>query len=602
MQKPPASSTLKASGRRQPRLPKSCGECRKRKQKCVLPAPGNPCLNCAKRWPPVECIVHQEHVGDDKMTKTIRVRSGNVEVEVTSSRDFQATVQPSASPHPIQWSVYVLPGTASKSSSVAKDKRTIEKFDKPWRTGRDDHDDEGINSSRGSDVSRPKGSLVICGRGLSGEPVTTIGGVLSAIDCVNSEPVENTARNTELMYFFLQFVAPNLVSIDGESMPTVFRVIMLPWMLQSHLFPNIAILMASVVQVLEKGQEAPESSSEPLAIKSKVLTMINRVLTKGDYDLSDVLRSIINLVMTEWFWGAHESSMWAHLKGLKDLVNNHGGQDPLKAQDPIFAICLMLADYAIACGFEADLCVQNGESVKKKCPPCPELPDESLASPLGDSALRFMELRHKLHLSDEAAQILDDIQFLTLSINCPDRIGRDVSEGTRIANTAKIQSTASWMHSRLQVLEDKTGMQFADTEESIVTETIRMTALIYTEAIMWLRPISKVKGDHLTKRLCDNLRRVSSKRWKELPGIFMWLVAVGTPQIPAENAKDRRTETSDALADREKQLRIRYLRRKLATAAQVVGQEQFPLAIWYLRSYWVVQRWIFDESQKEENT
>lgn len=79
----------------------------------------------------------------------------------------------------------------------------------------------------------------------------------------------------------------------------VFRMIMLPWMLQSHLFPNIAILMASVVQVLERGQESPETSSEPLAIKTKVLGMINRVLTRGGYDLSDVLRSIINLVMIE---------------------------------------------------------------------------------------------------------------------------------------------------------------------------------------------------------------------------------------------------------------------------------------------------------------
>jgi len=57
--------------------------------------------------------------------------------------------------------------------------------------------------------------------------------------------------------------------------------------------------MASVVQVLEKGEEAPESSSEPLAMKVKVLGMINRVLGSGQYDLSDVLRSVINLVIIE---------------------------------------------------------------------------------------------------------------------------------------------------------------------------------------------------------------------------------------------------------------------------------------------------------------
>ncbi|KAM7200893.1 hypothetical protein V8F20_005135 [Naviculisporaceae sp. PSN 640] len=598
----------KATGRRQPRLPKSCGECRRRKQKCIPSAPRKPCLNCAKRWPPVECIFPR-HDGEDIPRKTTRVRSGNVEVEVTSSRDFYTKYpeSSSASSYPMEWSVYVLPGTSSGSGCSGLRDVPGTSLSGGGEIYRDDdkfNHDHGTTSNLPLDHLRPRASLVICGRGFSGQPAASIGGVLSAIDCVNSEPVENTARNTELMFFFLQFVAPNLVSLDGESMPTVFRVIMLPWMLQSHIFPNIAILMASVVQVLEKGQEPPDSSSEPLAIKTKVLGMINRVLTKGTYELSDVLRSIINLVMIEWFWGAHEESMWAHLKGLRDLVNNHGGHDPLIAQDPIFAACLMLADYAIACGFEAELCVQSSESARENCPPCPDLPYESLASPLGDASVRFMDLKDKLHLSEEAARILDDVQFLTLSINCPERIEPDSSDRPRTssANTLKIRNTASWMHKRLQAL----GRGFlADAEaagvpeEDLVTETIRLTALIYTDAIRSLRPISHVKGDELTRKLCDLLREVSSNRWKMLPGIFLWLVAVATPQVPEENGRDTRNETDSGFADKEKQLRIRYLRRKLATAAQVVGQEQYPLALWYLRSYWVVQRWIVEEGQKE---
>lgn len=262
------------------------------------------------------------------------------------------------------------------------------------------------------------------------------------------------------------------------------------------------------------------------------------------------------------------------------------------------------ADYAIACGFEAELCVQSSESAKKICPPCPELPDESLASPLGDSAIRFMDLKDKLHLSEEAARILDDIQFLTLSINCPDRIGPDSNKwpNASAANTAKIRTTASWMHKRLQalgrsVLTHRKTVKV--TEEELVTETIRLAALVYTDAIRSLQPISRVKGDEMTKKMCDLLRQVSSNRWKMLPGVFLWLVAVATPQVPEENERDRRNDTGAGLADREKQLRIRYLRRKLGTAAQVVGQEQYPLALWYLRSYWVVQRWIVEEGRKD---
>ncbi|KAK3358174.1 hypothetical protein B0T25DRAFT_177479 [Lasiosphaeria hispida] len=53
------------------------------------------------------------------------------------------------------------------------------------------------------------------------------------------------------MYFFLNYVGPHLVSIDGDSnnLPTIFRQMMLPWMLQSPIFPSITVLMASVTEL-----------------------------------------------------------------------------------------------------------------------------------------------------------------------------------------------------------------------------------------------------------------------------------------------------------------------------------------------------------------
>lgn len=152
------------------------------------------------------------------------------------------------------------------------------------------------------------------------------------------------------------------------------------------------------------------------------------------------------------------------------------------------------------------------------------------------------------------------------------------------------------MHKRIQDLEvlipqvaDDNGKDLRPSiEEGTVTATIRLAALIYTDAIMSLRPISHVKDDDATKTLCENLRSVSSNRWKRIPGIYLWLLAVATPQIP------------DGRVDVEKDLRNKYLRRKMATAAQVIGQEEFNLSIWYLRSFWVVQRWIADERSKNE--
>ena len=72
---------------------------------------------------------------------------------------------------------------------------------------------------------------------------------------------------------------------------------MLPWMLQSPLFPHIAVLMSSVTQALELGRQ-PNETLEPLILKSEVLTMVNKALSNG-HDLSDLLRCAVNLIVIE---------------------------------------------------------------------------------------------------------------------------------------------------------------------------------------------------------------------------------------------------------------------------------------------------------------
>ena len=218
----------------------------------------------------------------------------------------------------------------------------------------------------------------------------------------------------------------------------------------------------------------------------------------------------------------------------------------------------------MACCFETDLCVQDGEYARKSCLPCPALPNESLACPLGEHPRGSADLKQKLYLSNESAIIIDDVRFLTLSIASP---------GTSTSDPAKIRSMASSMHKRIQDLDvlipritDGDGEHSpTSTEEAVVTATIRQAALIYTDAIMSLQPISHVKDDKTTKTLCDNLRTVSSNRWKEIPGIFFWLLLVATPQTPDKNRGDGRVHVG-------KDLRNKYLRRKMATAAQVIGQ------------------------------
>jgi hypothetical protein len=79
---------------------------------------------------------------------------------------------------------------------------------------------------------------------------------------------------------------------------------MLPWMMQSPLFPHIAMLMSSVTQSLEQRFTSDTNPEEPLMIKANVLALINKSLTEQDFAAVavDVMRCVTNLTITEVSW------------------------------------------------------------------------------------------------------------------------------------------------------------------------------------------------------------------------------------------------------------------------------------------------------------
>ncbi|GJD04956.1 hypothetical protein ColKHC_13781 [Colletotrichum higginsianum] len=90
-----------------------------------------------------------------------------------------------------------------------------------------------------------------------------------------------------------------MVSIDGQSQPPVFLAEVLPWMLQSPLFPNIGILMSSTTQALERGSEISKNP-ESLALKARVLSIIAEYMQRPfDAIAIEMVRSIVNLVVME---------------------------------------------------------------------------------------------------------------------------------------------------------------------------------------------------------------------------------------------------------------------------------------------------------------
>jgi hypothetical protein len=143
------------------------------------------------------------------------------------------------------------------------------------------------------------------------------GGILTSINTLYSLPIKQTSRNAELLHFcksmysmsglrrtddYLQvhsYVTPNLVSIDGQNVPPLFLREMLPWMIQSPLMPNIAILMASATQSSEQ-QLVVKKTSETLSIQSHVFNIINQFLKQDFSEVGgEALRAVVHLAILE---------------------------------------------------------------------------------------------------------------------------------------------------------------------------------------------------------------------------------------------------------------------------------------------------------------
>ncbi|KAJ0329838.1 hypothetical protein COL5a_003663 [Colletotrichum fioriniae] len=363
-----------------------------------------------------------------------------------------------------------------------------------------------------------------------------------------------------------------MVSIDGQSQPPVFLKEVLPWMLQSPLFPNIGILMSSMTQSLERGMEVAKSP-ESLALKSWVLSMIADYMRRPfDAIAVEMVRCIVNLVVMEWFWGADES-MFAHMRGIKRMIKLRKGMRGLK--DIVGESIIILTDYEIACAFETDLYWLENDPARDEEIPVPTTWPDCYDSPLLASAPRFESIAEKLGICAATAKILDDVRFLTESVT-------SASAMASTASKSKIRSTASWLYEKLReqgtaaAATRTTQVAFASSEKERILETVRIAAVIYSWSIKSLRQISRFDDAEMLRAAYASLTSVSMTTWKGMPGIFLWVMLVAAPNAAAD-------------------AQGRFVRRKMAVTGLSIGFEDFALGISYLKAFWGVQRWIARE-------
>ena len=245
------------------------------------------------------------------------------------------------------------------------------------------------------------------------------------------------------------------------------------------------------------------------------------------------------------------------------MVRYHG--NVTKLPDPVLTQVLTLTDLGLACSYEGELLLDYPEpsvSPTREDSPsfAPPAPAARLSSPQYQSGSTFRDSIDTLGIDPEAAMILDDIRFLTLSITSP----------TSSTKVIKIQSTASWLHNRVASLPPLTSK----TETELINSSVRLSALVYTSCIVSLTPFTQVT--HHLAEIKKHISRVPMSRWKNIPGIFLWILMVISPTC------------GPGIDDRK-------WRKKMPVTAMAIGLEGFGLGIAYLRANWLVQRWIARE-------
>ena len=138
----------------------------------------------------------------------------------------------------------------------------------------------------------------------------------------------------------------------------------------------------------------------------------------------------------------------------------------------------------------------------------------------------------------------------------------------------KFQATVLWTHNRISTLP------FETSSADRIYETLRLTALLYSTAVLTHQPLSISSTPEELQILGEKMWRVPLTRWKKIPGILLWIIMVATP-CPNEN-----------------KLQKKYLKMIIATVAMYIGVEHHEVAVACMRSFLEVQRWI--EEDREE--
>jgi hypothetical protein len=163
-------------------------------------------------------------------------------------------------------------------------------------------------------------------------------------------------------------------------------------------------------------------------------------------------------------------------------------------------------------------------------------------------------------ISTETAAILDDMRFLFVALI------KHIDQSASGQDQIKLITTATWIRDRITSLPDASAADFTYT-------SCRIAALIYCKAIISRTSLSEICTLQDLNQLWANMWQVRLSRWKQMPGIFLFVIL-------------------SALSAAEAAPHGRFMKSMFKTTSAYIGLESFELVDAALTAFVKMQRWL----------
>ncbi|KAI7917578.1 hypothetical protein M0657_007975 [Pyricularia oryzae] len=402
---------------------KSCGECRRRKQKCDQE---QPCNNCRRRFPEPVC-----DYGSCRSAAPAFAITPKAEALLTPSPSSGSLV---ASRKQAPWVPIDHFGIASKVLGREKYTLTLNPSSQGQARG-------SARSQDDQDVSASKKVLVA----MQLDGVVYQCHLTGPVQNILHLPVPPTTQNAMLICKFSEILAPCKGSFDGDSDPdNPFVLHYLPWSVQSPLLA-LSSLHTSARALTHNG--LVDQRSVMLA-KGSAISKLNEYLrSDDDWAKEEVLGAVLQFLVVEFIYGELEVAR-AHVKGFREIVRLRGGF-PSHGVGALVTKSALINDSSIALwAEEAAMMERSSKFGFSFDPPGVGRFKVRYNCPLGPSSVTFRSCEDVLGIHPATASILDDIRFLIdLALVAP--------LNPSPAQARKLAATATWILDRIRKLDPK---------------------------------------------------------------------------------------------------------------------------------------------------